>query len=397
MTGSVLDIVLVVIAILFAINGYRQGFVVGLLSFVGFIGGALLGLQLAPLVAERVSDQLWRLVLALVIVFLVASAGQALAVILGSALRDKLRNRGARAVDSVAGAGLSVIAVLLVGWMVTVPLARAPFPGLSYQVRHSAIIPAVNGVVPAPVRELYMNFADIIDSGEFPDIFDPLTPTKVPTVSAPNAALAKSPVVLNSWESVVKVVGDAPSCGKQLEGSSFVISPRHVLTNAHVVAGVTDNLHVIDKQGNRLDAVVVHFDPERDLAVLYVPDLTAKPLTFDKSASNGADAIVLGYPADGGYTATPARIRDNRSLYGPDIYKQQRVTRDIYSLRAQVIGGNSGGPLMSTNGQVYGVVFAASLDDADTGFALTADEVAPVVAAAATRTSPVSTSTCTHE
>jgi S1-C subfamily serine protease len=396
-TGSVVDIVLVVVVILFAINGYRQGFVVGLLSFVGFIGGALLGLQLAPLVANQIADPLWRLVVALVIVFLVASAGQALAVILGSAVRDRLKNRGARAVDSMAGAGLSVIAVLLVGWMVAVPLAKAPFPALSYQVNHSAIIPAVNRVVPVPVQRLYASFASSIDAGGFPDIFDPLTPTKVPDVAAPNPQLANSAAVRNARPSVLKVIGDAPSCSRRLEGSSFVISPHHVLTNAHVVAGVTQDLHIVLSDSTRLSATVVYYDPDRDLAVLNVPDLNAPVLSFDRTAPNGSNAIVLGYPGDGPYTATPARIRDTRPLVGPDIYKQKKVMREIFALRTQVHSGNSGGPLLTTSGQVYGVVFAASLDDADTGFALTTKETGPVVAAARNLTGPVSTGACNPE
>ncbi|GAA1699365.1 acid resistance serine protease MarP [Fodinicola feengrottensis] len=397
MTGSVVDIVLVVVVILFAINGYRQGFVVGLLSFVGFIGGALLGLQLAPLIAERIEDPLWRLVVALVIVFLVASAGQALAVILGSAVRDRLKNRGARTVDSLGGSGLSIIAVLLVGWMVAVPLARAPFPALSYQVNHSAIIPAINRVVPTPVQRLYASFASTIDTGDFPDIFDPLTPTKVPSVAAPNSALANSAVVRAAHPSILKVIGDAPSCSRRLEGSSFVISPHHVLTNAHVVAGVTEDLHIVMNDGTTLPATVVLYNPEHDVAILDVPGLNAPVLSFDSSANNDADAIVLGYPGDGPYTATPARIRDTRELIGPDIYKQQTVHREIFSLRTQVHSGNSGGPLLSTDGQVYGVVFAASLDDADTGYALTAKEVAPDVSAGRNLSNPVSTGTCNPE
>jgi S1-C subfamily serine protease len=396
-TGSFVDVVLLAVMALFGFNGYRQGFVVGLLSFVGFIGGALLGLQLAPVLAGLISDVVWRLVVALAAVLVVATAGQALAVIIGSAVRDRLNGQRIRVVDSIGGAGLSVVAVLLVGWMVAVPLARAPVPALAAQVHDSAIIPVVTRVMPTPVRNVYASFANSIDSGDVPELFAPLAATRLPPVSPPDPALVNSAAARTARPSVWKVDGIAPTCGTGLEllGSSFVISPRHVLTNAHVVAAVTQDLHIVPADRNqRLDAQVVYFDPERDLAVLYVPELTAPALSFQNSAVNGASAIVLGYPSNGPYTPTPARIRDHQVVSEPDIYRQKTVMRDIYPLRTRVHPGNSGGPLLTPNGQVYGVVFAASPTDPDTGFALSAKEAAPVVAAGRNLTAPVSTGPC---
>jgi S1-C subfamily serine protease len=147
-------------------------------------------------------------------------------------------------------------------------------------------------------------------------------------------------------------------------------------------------------QGPTLDARVVVFDPERDLAVLYVPDLEARPLAFDKSGRRGAQAVVAGFPQGGPFRLEPARIRDIIKARGPDIYHQRQVTREVFSLYADVEPGNSGGPLLAPDGDVYGIIFAKSLDDPNTGYALTAKEAAPVVAAGRNRKAQTSTGSC---
>ncbi len=195
--------------------------------------------------------------------------------------------------------------------------------------------------------------------------------------------------------SVVKVAGVAPGCSRRIEGSGFVIAPGRVLTNAHVVAGVTQHEEITPAAGGRgLAAHVVLYDPERDIAILAVPGLTAPQLSFAGAAQSGSPAIVVGYPLDGGFTAVAARIGPVETAIGPDIYQRTRVTRQIYPIRAVVQQGNSGGPLLAPDGQVYGVVFAAATSVADTGYALTASEVAPDVVRGERDTRPVSTQGC---
>ena len=191
----------------------------------------------------------------------------------------------------------------------------------------------------------------------------------------------------------MKIVGTAPSCSRTLEGSGFVIAPEHVLTNAHVVAGVR-NGPVVIAHHRSFHASVVLYDPERDVAVLYVPALGSPALPFAFHASAGDSAIVAGYPLNSHFTAVPARIGNEEPANSPDIYQEHIVTRDIYAVRAVVQPGNSGGPLLSTRGSVYGVVFAAATDVADTGYALTAGEVASDVSAGRTATARVSTEAC---
>jgi S1-C subfamily serine protease len=211
-------------------------------------------------------------------------------------------------------------------------------------------------------------------------------------VPAPDPRLVNSAAVRTASQSIVKVVGTAPSCGKEIEGTGFVYAPQRVMTNAHVVGGVTTETV---RLGDRTyDATVVLYDWQRDIAVLDVPDLDAPALTFAGSAGTGADAIVAGFPENGPFNVQAARIRGRIDANGPDIYHRGTVSRDVYSIRSTVRQGNSGGPLLTPEGEVYGVVFAKSLDDAQTGYALTVDEVRSDAAQGADLTSSVNTQSC---
>jgi S1-C subfamily serine protease len=318
--------------------------------------------------------------------------GQTFAVLVGGRIRDRMRHDHLRRVDNVGGGIVSALAVLLVAWMVAAPLGSAQYPWLASQVRRSAVIGAVDTVVPGQVRNLYSAFSDVVGRGDFPEVFGPLTPTEVTEVDPPDRRLVKSPAVQIAARSTVKVLGEAPSCDRRLEGTGFFYAKNRIMTNAHVVAGVKD-LRV--ELGSRTESArVVAYDPDRDLAVLYVPDLDAPPMPFTKPALRGTDAIVVGYPLDGPYRPSEARIRDSRTIKGPNIYNTGTVRREVYTLRSKVQSGNSGGPLIATNGAVIGVIFAAAADDPQTGFALTAAEAAPVADAGRNATRAVSTQGC---
>lgn len=392
-SGSVIDLLLVLLILVFAVNGYRQGFLIGLLSFVGFFGGALLGLQVGPLIARHFSDDPARVVISLMAIFGFAALGQTVAALLGSRLRGALHSRTARGLDDVGGAFVSVVAVLLVVWLVAAPLGSSSLPWLARAVRGSAILGGVDRVMPEPARALSQSLRDTVDTRGFPDVFGGLAPTRVRQVEAPDPALAGSPVVAGARASVVKVLGVATGCSRRIEGSGFVYAPQHVMTNAHVVAGTRQVS--VELNGTRRPGRVVTYDPRRDLAVIYVPGLGAPVMPFaPRPAVTGTSAIVLGFPLDGPYDAQSARVRDVRSITGPDIYASGNVTREIYMIRGLVRSGNSGGPLVATDGTVLGVIFAAAADDPDTGFALTAAEAAPVAAAGRARTEATGTGDC---
>jgi S1-C subfamily serine protease len=387
------DVVLILLMLVFAVSGYRQGFVVGALSFAGFFSGALIGLQVGPLLGEQFADEAMRVVVSLIAIFGLAVLGQALAGWLGTRLRHAITSRGGQVADDIGGAVVSVVAVLLVAWLVAVPLGNSSLPWLASAVRNSALVKGINRAMPEQAKVLSESLRNTVDTRGFPDVFGDLAPTRVREVPAPDPRLAGSAVVASAQRSVVKVLGTAPSCSRRIEGSGFVYASRHVMTNAHVVAGTRSV--AVEAQGDRLTARVVVYDPQRDLAVLYVPGLQAPVMPFATAdAGTGADAIVLGFPEDGPYDARPARVRDVRNITGPDIYDSGDVTREIYTIKALVRSGNSGGPLIAPDGVVLGVIFAAAADDRNTGFAVSAAEAAPVASAGRARTEGANTGRC---
>ncbi len=393
MRGDLLDVVLLVLAAGFALSGYRQGFVVGVLSFVGFLGGGVLGATLAPRFATYAPlDRLPSVTVALVSVFVLASVGQVVATLLGNLVRNKILWKPARTVDAVAGAGVSVVSLLLVSWLVGTAVANSTFVSLASQVRRSVVLDAVDQAVPGGARGLFASFRKIIDDRGFPQVFGDLVPTQAKPVDPPDARLARSAVVRAAESRVFKITGVAPSCSKRIEGTGFFYAPERVMTNAHVVAGVRDP--DVEIGGRKVRATVVLYDPDRDIAVLRVPGLTGTPLRFTGPASTGDSALVVGYPQDGPYRADAARVRGTQDARGPNIYQSKTVVREIYALRSRVRPGNSGGPLLDPAGAVYGVVFAAAADDPQTGYALTAKEVAGDAAQGRTATGAVSTRGC---
>jgi S1-C subfamily serine protease len=395
--GDLLDLILLALVAAFAVAGYRQGFIIGVLSLVGFVGGVAAGALIAPKLSRAVGHSApWQAFVAILVVFTVAVMGMLLASGIGVAVRSRLTGRPATFLDSVGGAAVNVVAVLLVAWLIGSFVVEGQFPAVSRQVSNSVVLRTVDGLMPKGLLYLpfFPDLRNLLASGIDTPVFGAFGAEGSLNLAPPSPSVLSSPAVLKIEQSVVKIEGVAQTCSLRIEGSGFVISHDHVLTNAHVVAGVNQGPEVLTRQGQALAARVVLYDPLRDIAVLDVPGLNAPPLKFAGPASYGANAIVAGYPLNHSLTLTPARVGRRIIAYGPDIYQNTTVHRYIYPIRALVERGNSGGPLMSTAGKVYGVVFAASTSYQDTGYALTAGEIASDVAAGKQDYSPVSTEQC---
>jgi S1-C subfamily serine protease len=235
-----------------------------------------------------------------------------------------------------------------------------------------------------------------VASGSFTQVFSGVGKAHLVNVPPPDPAVLHSPGGQAAGSRVVKIQGSAPSCDRVIQGSGFVYAPQHVITNAHVVAGVTRGQAVTTVHGVTYRALVVFYDPEIDIAVLYVPGLDLTPLRFSTQANTGDDAVVAGYTEDHSFTAVPARIGQVLAAESPDIYGSGQVDRQVYQIRGLVGPGNSGGPLLSPGGTVDGVVFAAAGGVPDTAFVLTASEVQADANAGANATAPVSTQGCTR-
>jgi S1-C subfamily serine protease len=389
------DVLVLVLALLAGTSGARQGMVTAAASFIGVLVGAVIGVRIAPsLIAGYQSPEV-RVALGVSIVIVIVALGETLGVLLGRAVQRRIDTEALRQVDSFLGAVVQGIAALVVAWLVALPLTKSSaYTELTGAVRDSSVLRVVDTVMPNVLRELPSELTKLLDVSGFPNVLFPFSTTPITDVGPADPELLNSPVVRQAKASVLKVRGRARSCSRALEGTGFVVAPQRVITNAHVVAG-TDRVQVELSKDNLLDASVVSYDPETDVAVLKVPGLRAPVLPLSATpASSGLSGLVLGYPLDGPYTASSARVRDRIHLRGPDIYNASTVVRNVYTVRAVVRSGNSGGPLIDGSGKVLGLVFGAAVDNDETGFVLAEDQIADDIAAAPRRTTEVSTGIC---
>ncbi|WP_024800979.1 MarP family serine protease [Nocardia sp. BMG51109] len=394
MTSSAwLDIAVVIIALLAASSGWRQGAVASALAFLGVVLGAVAGILIAPHILVHISEGRKRVLVGVVLIVALVIVGEVAGMVLGRAARSGMRHPFTRSVDSVVGAALQAVAVLVTAWLLALPLASSSQPAIAAAVNGSRVLSDVNQVAPNWLRRLPNEFSRLLNTSGLPDVIGPFGRAPIAAVEPPDPTVLDSPVALNLQHSVLRIRGVAPSCQRALEGSGFVVGPERVMTNAHVVAGT--NTVQVDTARGRLDATVVLFDPSEDVAVLAVPGLNAPAIPLaPEAADSGQSAIVLGYPGGGPYTASAARVRETLELTGPDIYKTGTVEREVYTVRGRVRAGNSGGPLVNPDGQVLGLVFGAAVVDEDTGYALTLNEVRRALDSAESVNSPVPTGEC---
>ena len=387
---NLLDWCLVVIVLAYALSGYWQGFITGAFATVGLLIGGLVGIWLAPHLLGEANPSLWVSLAALFAVLVCASFGQAVLQYVGARMRDQITWQPVRALDAVGGAVLSVVAVLIVTWMLGVAVSGSRIPGIGPMVRQSKVLTEVNDVMPVQAQGVLRQFDRVVGSSFFPRYLEPFAPERIVEVSPAPRTVVRDPEVQRAELSVFKIRGNN-RCGDGIEGSGFLYSPHRLMTNAHVVAGVTEPTVRV---GTRtLDARVVYYNSDIDIAVLDV-DIDGPVVHFDKAGKAQEPAVILGYPNDGPFDAQPARIRAEQRLRSPDIYGRGTVTREVFSLRGLVRPGNSGGPLVSRSGQVLGVIFAASVSDKQTGYALTADQVSQAAVAGMGSSARVSSGNC---
>ncbi|SMC99410.1 MarP family serine protease [Kibdelosporangium aridum] len=388
------DVLVLALVVLAAISGARQGVVIALPALIGVFGGLVLGAVIAPLIVENFTNFATRAAFFIAIVVFLVALGETAGVWVGRTLRRKMKTPNLTPVESILGALVQGVVVFVVAWIIALPLTTVTgLPGLAQAIRGSVVLGGVDDIMPPGAEKLPNGVKKLLDDSGFPSVVGPFSQTPLVDTSPPDPALQSSPVVQRVRSSVLKIHARAQSCSRALEGTGFVISPQRVMTNAHVVAG-TDQVSV-ETDAGQLDARVVLYDPLVDVAILSVPELNARPLQFAANEANKGDSsIVLGYPLDGPYTASAARIRERINLRGPDIYDASTVTRDVFTVRAKVQSGNSGGPLVDPSGNVVGVVFGAAVDDDETGFVLTAKEVSDEVQQAPRLTRRVDTGAC---
>jgi S1-C subfamily serine protease len=381
---SSVDWVIVAFTALLALYGYAQGFLVGVLSLVGFGLGAFVGTRVAPLVLPSGAHSPYAPVFGLLGALL---AGGVLATGLeglGVRLRAILLFPGLRALDGMLGAALTACVALGVAWIGgAIALESSGSAVLRRDVERSAILRDLNAVLPpsGPILHVLARF-------------DPLPSVHGPSadVPAPSTGILLAPGVRAAARSVVRVVGSA--CGLGIEGSGWVAAPGLVVTNAHVVAGESDTVVEAGGQPPVLPARAVVFDAHNDIAVLRVPGLNAPALGLAPSAAAGRPVAILGYPEDGPFTAEPARLGQTETTPTQDAYGNGPVMREITTLRGLVRPGNSGGPLVDAGGRVAATVFAAIVGTPEHGGFSVPDDVVARELHRARGAAAVSTGAC---
>lgn len=387
---DLLDLLLMLVILAYAASGYRRGLVAGCVSLAGFVGGAVIGVWVLPWMMELVTAGTAAATVTAVLTVLVpAVVGHELAGRLALKLRRELDQGPLRVADGIGGAAANTLAVLLVAWVAASVLGASSSPVVTQSIRNSALLGAVQKTMPETTPTWFSRATSALTEAGFPQVFNPFENEPTAGVARPSGD-SVTPSATNAAKlSTVKVEGVSGNQGR--EGSGFVYSAQRVMTNAHVVAGIDRPTVRVGGVSRPYPARVVLFDPQKDVAVLYVPGLRAPVLPFDGVASRGDSAVVAGYPQDGGLDLQAATVASRINATGQNIYNSGTVTREIYSIRSTVRPGNSGGPLLTTDGKVYGVVFARSTSDSETGYVLTAHEVAGDARKAAHATARVDT------
>jgi hypothetical protein len=368
---DLIDIVIVAAVLIGLANGYRRGFWLSAAQYAGLVAGVLLGAAAATPVLNylEIHNTVARPLGAVLVLVIGGSLGSSIGFAAGEPIRRKILRTGVHtSTDSIGGAVLSTVAVITMCWFLGLSFSRGPSQEVAQQIQRSVVLHTLDNLAPRPPAFL-ASIQGILSGVSFPPVFAGLEPAIGAPLPLP--ASVDTPGVNRAAQAVVKI--SSLGCGGLVTGSGFPVGSGYILTNAHVVSG-TSRHTILTPAGAELPGTVVFFDPERDVAVLYVQDYRSAPLVFGP-AQRGTKGAVIGYPGGGAEQVTPAVVDGRIDAEGRDIYNANLVTRQIFVIQAKVRPGNSGGPLVDLEGRVLGLVFATSAGDPNQAYALTDDEI----------------------
>ncbi|MBD7995710.1 MarP family serine protease [Arthrobacter sp. Sa2CUA1] len=389
---TVLDIILLLALLFYLLSGLRNGLAVTLGGIVGFVAGAAAAFFAIPLVSGWVPDEGWRLAAVIATAVVLVLVGHAAGAALGAGVRRWFNFPPLRALDRILGGALNVLVAALVMSMLAFSIGTLGMPFLSQQIASSRVLTTIEALTPTPVKTWTAQVRSFTLAEGLPRIFDGAVPE---AAEIPSEGISSEALTAASG-SVLKITGTAFQCGQNQTGSGFVIAEDRVVTNAHVVAGVSEPVVQVPGKGVR-PGQVVHFDPARDLAVIAVQNLDADPLRLGEELPTGTTAAFAGYPAGGPFRLQPAKVQSLGDVSVRSIYGTSPSILEVYTVAANVQQGNSGGPLLDIDGRVAGVVFAKTTGDQPIGYALSLAELAPIAEAAPDYLSPVSPGECISE
>lgn len=356
----------------------------------GVVVGVVAAYFVAPLAASLVPIPFLRLATTVFVAVSLVIAGHWAGSGVGRSVRKGIERTPLSGLDRLLGAVVTTIAAALVASMLAFSVAPLGVPLLSRAIAGSKVLGAIGALTPDPVQSFLAQVrGTLLDRGlpVVEGLLGPVGTPTIPSIDTGNAALNAAA------QSVVRITGNAYVCAQSQSGSGVVIAPDRVLTNAHVLAGVTEPV-VETPAGQAVAGSVVYFDPVDDLAVIAVPGLAAAALPVADTLAPGDTAAVAGYPFGGPFSLGAAEVLQVSAPPVSDISGGSSAPREIYTLAADVRQGNSGGPLLTLDGAVAGVVFARSGESANVGFAMTPTEFGPVAAQAPALGEPVSTGGC---
>lgn len=387
---TILDLVLILTLLSYLFHGLRNGFLVTAGGIAGFAAGAVAAFVSVPIVSGLVEDSGWRLTAIIATAVLLMVLGHGLGTAIGRRIRSVVKISPLRSMDRLAGGGVNVVVSALVMSMLAFSIGALGVPFVSQPLAESKVIRFIDGVTPVPVKTSMAQLRSAVIGEGIPTLFEGIgqgQPVAIPDTST------DTPALNTAAASVLKIAGTAYQCGQNQTGTGFVVSPGRVVTNAHVVAGVPEPVVEIPG-GGALPGRVVYFDTKHDLAVVAVDGLRTAPLPLSPDLPAGSPAAFAGYPHGGPFQSKPATVQDIATVLVPDIYGNNPSPADVYRIAGDVQPGNSGGPLLTNDGQVAGVIFAKATEGSSLGYAITMTDLEPVAAQAPGLRSAVSPGQC---
>jgi len=393
MLSVLVDVLLIALLVSYFVSGYRAGLLRSIFSIAGVVAGAVAAVLLMPMVTGLIADASVRLVATLLLIVALVIIGSTVGGALGRTLSRGVPRGPLRILNKALGGIVGAVVTAVAASMIAFSVSSLGVPVLSPALASSVILRGIDSATPDPVKSSLAQLRSIVMDDGIPRISEalggPTIAPDLPALDTDNESLA------TAARSVVRISGNAYACGQSQTGSGFVIAPDRIITNAHVVAGVNEPV-VETRQDGTVSGVVVYFDPIDDLAVIATNGLQTPALAYGVNLSPSEDAAVLGYPFGGPFTLKPASVISVDTLEVNDIYGDSTAPREVYTLAADVQQGNSGGPLLGTDGALVGAVFAKGATTQNVGYAVTMTELAPVLAQAPELTAPTAAGACTR-
>lgn len=389
MTVTLLDIILAFVVLMFVAAGFARGVWVTVGGAAGFLVGATAAFFAIPIVAAWVPDTPWRVVAVIGCAIVLVVAGHALGSAAGAEVQRMFRSPTLKTLSALVGAAVNLVVALIVIAALSFSVQAMGFPQVNQHIKQSTVIQGINAAMPDQVESMFADVRSTVMASDIPELAQLLVPEAEDAPETGELTEAASATA----QSVARITGVAQQCGQSQFGSGVAVSPNRVVTNAHVVGGVSEP-SVEMPDGQIATARVVHFDPAKDLALLAVDTLDAPPAPVGDAMAPNESGFVMGYPSGGPFVAGPAVVQARDVSQINNIYGASASELEIYQLNADVRRGNSGGPLVDEEGNVAGIVFARALEGNAVGFAVTADAAGEVISNPDSFTETVSTGQC---